>query len=280
MWLFLNGSILPQEEILISPFDRGFQFSDGVYEVIRYYPRRFFRLENHIERLIYSLNETHIPVPDLKNIENILNELIIKNDLTHELSIAYIQISRGYQYPRRHSYVENLDPTFFISVEKMPVKKNEMINGIKAGLEEDLRWHRCDIKSTSLLPNVLSAGDAARKGYSEIVYHRNGIITEGSHTNICFVKDNVLITPPLSNLILAGVTRKTVLEICCSIGIKVEEKNVNVEELSDFDEILLLGTTTEITPVIELDGTKVNDGHPGPVCRILQGEYQKLIFSK
>jgi D-alanine transaminase len=222
------------------------------------------------------LNELGIPAPQLNNIGQILDELIARNKLTNQPSIAYIQITRGIQYPRRHVYDEISEPTFFISVEKFLPKNDEMLNGVKAGLEEDIRWHRCDIKTISLIPNVISSRRAAEKGYSEMIYHRSGLITEGAHTNICFIKKDTLITPPLSNFILSGITRKVVLGICAKAGIKFSEQNVEVNELKSFDEILLLGTTTEITPVSELEGKKVGKGIPGPVCRVLQSEYRKL----
>ncbi|MHB8931575.1 MAG: D-amino-acid transaminase [Melioribacteraceae bacterium] len=276
MLVFFNGKFTEMEEVSISPFDRGFQFSDGVYEVIRYYPKKFFEMEAHIDRLKYSLNEMHISFPHLDNIESVLHKLISVNSLTDELSIAYLQITRGYQYPRRHSFDKNISPTFFISAEKFPPKTDDMINGVRAGLEEDIRWLRCDIKSTSMIPNILSSHRAKEKNLSEIIFHRNGIITEGTHTNVCFVKEDLLITPPLNNFILAGITRKVVLSLCHQLGITFEERTISISELKDFDEILLLGTTVEVTPVTEIDGISVNDGKPGPICRLLQNEYRKI----
>ena len=276
MLVYLNGKFIQMEEASISPFDRGFQFSDGVYEVIRYYSKKFFEMEAHIDRLKYSLNEMHISFPPLDNIEPVLHKLISVNNLTDELSIAYLQITRGYQYPRRHSFEENILPTFFISVEKFPPKTDDMINGVRAGLEEDIRWLRCDIKSTSMIPNILSSHRAKENGFSEIIFHRNGIITEGTHTNVCFIKRDLLITPPLNNLILAGVTRKVILSLCNQLGIKSVERAISVSELNDFDEILLLGTTTEVTPVVEIEGISFGDGKPGPICRLIQKEFRKL----
>ncbi|MHB9040335.1 MAG: D-amino-acid transaminase [Melioribacteraceae bacterium] len=276
MLVFFNGKFTEMEEVSISPFDRGFQFSDGVYEVIRYYPKKFFEMEAHIDRLKYSLNEMHISFPHLDNIESVLHKLISVNSLTDELSIAYLQITRGHQYPRRHSFNENLPATFFISVEKFPAKTDNMTNGVRVGLEEDIRWLRCDIKSTSLIPNILSSHRAIKKGFSEIIFHRNGTITEGTHTNVCFIKGDLLITPPLNNFILAGITRKVVLSLCHKLGIAFEEKTISISELKDFDEIFLLGTTVEVTPVTEIDGISVNDGKPGPICRLLQNEYRKI----
>ena len=163
MFVFLNGKFIQMEEASISPFDRGFQFSDGVYEVIRYYPKKFFELEAHLSRLKYSLNEMQISIPPLENIESVLQELISINNLIDEPSIAYLQVTRGHQYPRRHSFNENLPPTFFISVERFPAKVNDIVNGVRIGIEEDIRWLRCDIKSISLIPNILSTNRAIKK---------------------------------------------------------------------------------------------------------------------
>ncbi|MCX6170349.1 MAG: aminotransferase class IV [Ignavibacteriales bacterium] len=276
MLVYLNGKFLQLEEASISPFDRGFQFSDGVYEVIRYYPKKFFKMEAHLDRLKYSLNEMEISIPPLDNLEDVLHELISANNLTDELSIAYLQVTRGSQYPRRHSFNENLSVTFFISVEKYPAKTNDMVNGVRAGVEEDIRWMRCDIKSTSLIPNFLSSNRAIKNGLSEIIFHRNGIITEGTHTNVCFIKGDLFITPRLNNFILAGITRKVVLSLCSQLGIEIEERTVSTSELKDFNEIILLGTTTELTPVIEINGSLVSDGKPGPICRLFQEEFAKL----
>ncbi len=278
MWVFYNGKILDLKEVAISPFDRAFQFGDGVYEVIRYYPSKFFKTELHLDRLKNSLKEIGIPYNNCDGIESTLNELMKLNKLTDEVSIGYIQISRGCHIPRRHNFEDGMEPTVFMYVEKYPARQEEMKNGVKVGLEEDIRWLRCNIKATSLLPNILSRNKAVRNGLSEIIWHRNGFITEGSQTNVCFIKDGELSTPPLSNLILPGITRGIVLRLCEKLGIKFTEREINLSELKNFDEILLLSTTAEVTPVIEVDRKIINKGIPGPVCRLLQSEYQKLYL--
>lgn len=276
MLVFNNGKILDLENVAVSPFDRAFQFGDGVYEVIRYYPKFFFEYETHLDRLKSSLKKIEISFSSFENIETVLYELIQKNNLVDQLSIAYIQISRGNQFPRRHFYNENLEPTIFMYVEKYPARHEEMQNGVRVGLEEDIRWLRCDIKTISLLPNILTKQRAVKNGLTEIIWHRNGFITEGTQTNVCFIKNSELITPPLSNLILPGITRGIVLRLCKKLGIGYTERNIKLSELNHFDEILLLSTTAEVTPVIELDGKIINNRTPGPVCRLLQSEYQKL----
>ena len=276
MQVFYNGKILDLKEVAISPFDRAFQFGDGVYEVIRYYPSKFFKTELHLDRLKNSLKEIEIPYNNCDSIESTLNELMKLNKLTDEVSIGYIQISRGYHIPRRHYFDDGMEPTVFMYVEKYPARKEEMKNGVKVGLEEDIRWLRCNIKATSLLPNILSRNKAVRNGLSEIIWHRNGIITEGTQTNIFFVKNGELFTPPLSNFILPGVTRSVVLDLCGKNGIPFTERNFTIDELTKSDEIFLTSTTAEVTPVIEIEETNVKDLKPGPISRILQKEYSKL----
>jgi D-alanine transaminase len=278
MWVFFNGNIVEQSSVTISPFDRGFQFSDGVYEVIKYYPKKFFKLQEHIIRLQNSLRAIDIPSPSLDNIETILWELITKNNIEHSPANVYIQITRGMQFPRRHNFTTDMKPTFFITVEKFMSRKEEMLKGVKVGLEEDIRWHRCDIKSTSLIANVMSKHHAAQRGLSEMIWHRNGNITEGTHSNICFIKENKLFTPPLSNFILPGITRKVVLNLCKQFDIPTVEKEISINELIEFDEAVLLGTVTEITPIISFDGINTHLGKPGPICKLLQREYNKLCY--
>ena len=277
MIVYLNGKILNLEDAVISPFDRAFQFGDGVYEVIRYYPDKFFEFGLHLERLKNSLNKLEIEFTSFENIEQTLYTLIKKNNLSGKISIAYIQISRGNQIPRRHVYSDSLNPTIFMYVEEYPRKIEDMNRGLKIGLEEDIRWMHCDIKATSLLPNILARHRAIKNGLSEIVWHRNGFITEGTQTNICFVKDGEIFTPPLSNFILPGITRKVVRRLCDDLGINFLEREINIDELDSFDEILLLSTSAEVTPVKEIDEKYLNGKVPGPICKLLQNEYQKLF---
>lgn len=278
MVVYLNGRFSEIDKTFVSPFDRAFQFGDGVYEVIRYYPAKFFKADLHLARLKNSLNQLGIKYDGVDEIESVLYELMKLNNITNDVSIGYIQISRGQHIPRRHFYDDNITPTIFMYVENYPARPEEMINGVKIGLEEDIRWSRCDIKATSLLANIMTRNRAIRNGLSEIVWHRNGIITEGTQTNICFIKNGELFTPPLSNFILAGVTRRVVLDLCKQIGIPFTERNISVNELTKFDEIFLTSTTAEVTPVTEIEGTNVKDLIPGPISRLLQKEYSKLYL--
>lgn len=276
MQAYYNGKILPIENIQISPFDRGLMFGDSVYEVIRCYPGKIFLLDAHIKRLRESLRKINVPEPDLSDLETIIEKLLSQNNLVNEFAAAYVQVTRGNQIPRRHAFEKSLTPNIFIYVETFPQNNVDMLKGIKVGLEDDIRWMRCDIKTAMLLPNILSQSRAKEDGLAEIIWNRNGIITEGTHTNIFFVKDGVVVTPPLNNLILPGITRKQVLNMCSEIQIATHERAISVNEIFNFDEIFITSTTNEITPVIEFDGKLVNKGAPGEITKLLQAEYQKL----
>ncbi len=276
MQVFFNNEFVEDDKVHISPFDRGFQFADGIYEVIRYYPRNFFELDAHLKRLKYGLTELSITFSNVESIEAILTELISRNNLSDKTAIAYIQITRGAQRPRKHSYNDEAVPTFLAYVEEQPINYDTLNNGVKVGIEQDIRWHRCDIKTIALLPNVLSKQRAVQKNLFEIIWHRDGVITEGVQTNVAFVKDDVVYTPPLNNLILPGITRQTVLRLCRSLGIQTSEREIQLNELKNFNEIFLMSTTAEIMPVISIDDVVVGRGVPGNLTKHLQREFQKL----
>lgn len=281
MQVYFNNGFVEEEKVRISPFDRGFQFADGIYEVIRYYPDQFFELDAHLLRLKSGLKELDISFSNTENINEILYELIERNNLPGKTAIAYLQITRGSQYPRKHSYNnESITPTFIAYVEELPINFEAMNNGVKIETEPDIRWHRCDIKTIALLPNVLSKQRAVQKNLFEIVWHRNGIITEGVQTNVAFVRDSIVHNPVLNNLILPGITRQTVLRLCASLGIKTTERDVHLDELKQFDEIFLMSTTAEITPVVKIDNIIVGNGVPGKLTKFLQQEFKKLCSEK
>ena len=269
MIVYFNDKYIPHEEVKISPFDRSFLFSDGVYEALRTYNGKLFRLQDHLERLKYSLQELEICYKDFDQLENIFTKLSKINNIKSEYSV-YLQISRGVSFPRTHNYENNLTPNVFAFAK--PIKDNsiEKNSGIKVILEKDLRWLRCDIKSTSLLPSVMANQKAIRNNAFEAILFRDDFITEGSHTNFFVVKNNKIYTAPLSNYILNGVTRKVVLEICRENKIAFSEEYIRVSNIKDYDEFFITGTTTEITPVIMIDDCIVGDGKPGNITRSIQ----------
>ena len=274
MIVYFNDKYIPHDEVKISPFDRAFLFSDGVYEALRTYNGKLFRLDDHLERLKYSLQQLEIPFNDFNIIETICTKLADINKIKTDYSV-YLQISRGVSFPRTHNYENNLTPNVFAFVKPIKENSKEINTGVKVILEKDLRWLRCDIKSTSLLPAVMANQNAIRNNAYEAILFRDDFITEGSHTTFFAVKKNKIFTAPLSNYILNGITRKVVLELCEENKIDFSEEHINVNELKSFDEFFITGTTTEVTPVIQIADWIVGDGKPGMSTL----KIQKLFFN-
>ena len=271
-----NNEFILLSEVTLSPFDRGFLFADGVYESIRTYNKKLFRYEEHLKRLIRSLKETKIEFNNVDLLENIIYELFKKNNFENEV-LVYLQITRGAAYPRTHSFPEEkTTPTLFISVKEFKENNLEQSQGVKVILQEDVRWLRCDIKSTSLLPVVLANQRASEEGAAEAILVRDGVITEGTHTNFFAVKDETVYTAPKSRLILNGITREIVLEFCKKFKIDFKEEFINKDDLKNFTEFFITSTTKEITPVTTIDYWTVNEGEPGKITRSLQSVFKKI----
>lgn len=274
MIVYFNDKYIPHEDVKISPFDRAFLFSDGVYEALRTYNGKLFRLDDHLERLKYSLAQLEIPFNGFNLIETVCAKLAEINNIKTDYSV-YLQISRGVSFPRTHNYENNLTPNVFAFVKPIKDNTKEINSGVKVILEKDLRWLRCDIKSTSLLPSVMANQNAIRNNAYEAILFRDDFITEGSHTSFFAVKDNKVFTAPLSNYILNGITRKVILELCKENKFEISEENIKVKNIKDYDEFFITGTTTEVTPVIQIDDWLVGDGKP----RILTCNIQNLFFN-
>jgi D-alanine transaminase len=276
MMVFLNNKIIPVEEAGISPFDRGFLFADGVYESIRTYNKKLFRYEDHIERLRRSLKETRIDFKEFESLENITYELMIKNEIENE-ALVYLQVTRGSAIPRTHSFPkEKISPTLFISVKEFKEDIEEQEKGVKVILQEDIRWLRCDIKSTSLLPVVLASQKATEENAVEAILVRDGLLTEGTHTNFFAIKNETVFTAPKSRLILEGITRKVVLEFCEKFKVDFREEFISKDDLKSFDEFFITSTTKEITPVTSIDYWIINQGEPGKITKSLQAVFKKI----
>jgi D-alanine transaminase len=276
MIVYLNNNYISTEDASVSPFDRGFLFADGVYESIRTYNKKLFQYHDHLERLKRSLTEIKINFDDFNSIEKVIYALIEKNKIKNE-ALVYLHITRGFYIPRQHKFPNaNTDPTVFIFTTDLRLKKNTPINGIKVILQEDLRWLRCDIKSTSLLPVVLANQKAFEVDAEEAILVRNGLITEGTHTNFFAVKEDTVFTAPLSNLILDGITRKVVLELCHQLKIKVNEEHIHKNELKNYNEFFITSTTKEITPVVQIDDWKINSKRSYAISKKLQSAFNEL----
>lgn len=286
--VFLNGSFLPIEKATISPLDRGFLFADGIYEVIPVYQGRPFGLNKHLSRLTRSLAEIRLSMPSYCSKEAfpiLLKELIERNG-GGNLSI-YIQLSRGCPPKREHGFPkEPTEPTLFIMCSPMkPTEINplEATYGAAAITLEDIRWARCDIKSISLLPNQLLRQQALDAGSSEAILHKNGQVTEGAASNIFIVSKGQILTPPLENAILSGVTRDFVITLAQQHQIPVAEQPISLEQLSEANEIWATSSTREILPITTLNGLPVGNGEIGPVwvkvAKLYNEAKKSLMFS-
>lgn len=274
--VFLNGKYLRLAEAYISPEDRGFNFADGVYEVVKFYKGEPFRMYDHLDRLKYSLNEVSIPFTQVDDLEHIFNELLIRNGLAGADSGVYLQITRG-AHKRVHHYPTIGQPTVYAFAFPFPSFGEWLENGIKVTTAEDIRWLRCDIKSVSLLPNTMLYNRALQKGAGECILIRDGKVTEATHSSVFAVKNSTVYTHPLSNLILPGITRKVVLELCQMNNIPFLEKAIPEDELERMDEIFIAGTGSEIMPVVQVNESLIGDGKPGKMTRLLQGFFFEIV---
>ncbi len=274
--VFLNGKFLPKEEAKISPNDRGFIFADGIYEVAKYYNGKAFRYQDHLDRLVRSLSEIQISYPETDQLKSIFQELLIQNRMLDKHAGIYLQITRGVE-KRVHHFPKDIQATVYVFAFELPSATDKLEVGIKVITHDDIRWQRCDIKSVSLLPNTMLYNKAVENGTGECILVRDGSITEATHSSVLAVKNGALITRPLSNLILPGITRKVVLEICTSNNIPVEERLFTKEELFEMDEVFISGTGSEITPVVQVDNQLIGTGKPGEITRLIQQKFFNLV---
>jgi D-alanine transaminase len=276
MIVYLNGQFLPKEEARISPDDRAFLFADGAYEVVRAYRGHLFRAKEHWDRFDYSLKALRIPPPANTDFSAIASELLKRNNLADAEATVYLQVSRG-SAPRKHAFPAGMAPTVygFVAPFANPVEK--WASGVKVITLPDQRWARCDIKSVSLLPNVLANQQAQEAGAHEAVLIRDGYAMEGSLSNFAAVLDGVLHTAPRTNYILPGISRLVALALCSALEIPVKEFSVAEADLKCVSEAMLFGTTNEVMPVVQINDRKVGDGQPGPLTRKLQQAFRNYV---
>jgi D-alanine transaminase len=278
MVVYLNGAFLPKSEALISPDDRGFLLADGVYEVTRSYDGYLFALDRHLGRLKRSLKELQIRQPDVDSAQ-VSRDLLVKNNMTGD-AIVYLQVTRGVA-PRVHAFPKgDVTPTVYGYTVPFKTEPEKWEQGVAVVTAPDMRWARCDIKSVALLPNVLAQQRAQEAGVEEAILIRDGVVTEGAHTSVCGVFDGVLFTHPDSNYVLPGITRGIVLELCEVLEIPVRLFPIMERKLYEVDELMILGTGSEVMPVVEVDGRIVGDGKPGAVTMRLQEAYKKMVANE
>lgn len=272
---FLNGRFLPWQEATVSIEDRGFQFGDGVYEVIRTYHGRPFELEAHLNRLDRSARELSLPQPySQAQWQAWIRQGIAEAGFAE--AKVYIQVTRG-AAPRDHAFPVDVPPTVVMTIrELLPFPDETRATGVAAKTCEDLRWARCDIKSVNLLANVLAREEAKRAGVFEAILVKDGFVTEGSVSNVMAVQAGTVVTAPEGPRILSGVTRTVVLDLARKEGLLVREQFLSVEALYAADEVFLTGTTVEVLGVIRVDGRIIGAGSPGPITRALAARMTAL----
>ena len=272
---YLNGEYLPLREARISPLDRGFLYSDGCYEVTPVYGGRPFRFQQHHDRLTRSLKKIRMADPLTHDQwRGVYRELIARNQGPTDRYI-YVQVTRGAEYGRNHAPLPEVPRTVFAFAAPWPEgRPGWREHGLPAVTAVDTRWARCDIKSVSLLANVLLRQLAVDDGASECILLRDGQLTDSSASSVHAVIDGELRTPPNSWQLLPGTTRGVIEEIADRAGVRCRSLPVSEAELRSAAEILLGAATREVQPVTTLDGKPVGNGRPGPVWRKLFDAYQ------
>lgn len=277
MKVLVKNQLIERDEAKVDVEDRGYQFGDGVYEVIRMYNGQFFTYDEHIERLYASAAKIDLEIPYSKpELRALVDSLMKANDIG--TGNVYLQITRGEQSPRNH-VIPSTPPEAVLTASASEVPRDTTLfeNGRKAILEEDVRWLRCDIKSLNLLGNSIAKNKAHQAGAFEAILHRGENVTEGSAANAYMIKDGKLITHVSNNLILEGITRQVILRVAEESGIPVVESGFTLTDLAGADEVFISSTTIEVTPIIEIDGKIVGDGKRGPITKKLHDAFTKEI---
>lgn len=271
--VYLNGQFLPMEQAYVPVLDRGFIFGDGVYEVIPVYSRHAFRLREHLRRLEHSLASLRLTNPyTVEEWESLVHQLIAHNE--PEDQSIYLHVTRGVA-PRDHAFPMQAAPTIFMMSNPLITPAPEQCkNGVTAVSAVDIRWDRCDIKAIALLPNVLLRQMAVDVGSAETVLFRDGILTEGSASNIFAVEKGVILAPPKDNHMLPGITYDVVLELAEANDIPVDIGYFEEAHIRAADELWMTSSTKEVLAIISLDGKPVGNAKPGPMFRRMYDLYQ------
>ena len=272
---FINGRFLPWQDATVSIDDRGFQFGDAVYEVIRTYRGSPFEMSAHLDRLDRSATQLSISQPYTRRqwTQWIHQGLSLAG---YQDAKIYIQVTRGVA-PREHGFPSESRPTVVMTIRAIhPLSVEMRHTGVTACTCEDLRWGRCDIKSVNLLANVLAREEARKEGVFEAILVRDGLVMEGAVSNVMAVQGGVLVTAPESPRILSGVTRTVVLQLARREEVVVEERFMSIDSLYQADEVFLTGTTLEVLGVVQIDGKSIGNGHPGPVTQALAARWAIL----
>ncbi|MBR7780803.1 D-amino acid aminotransferase [Undibacterium luofuense] len=271
--VYLNGEFQSLSEARIPVLDRGFIFGDGIYEVIPVYGRNMFRAKQHMARLFRSLDAIGIPNPHSEETWMTLIQKVMDAHPSDD-QMVYLQVTRGVA-KRAHAFPKEVTPTVFIMTNPLVLPSAQVrADGVACVTMEDRRWLHCEIKSISLLGNVLAAQHAAESGVTESIQFRDGWLTEGSSSNVWVVKNGVIMGPPKDHLILEGIRYGLLQELCEQHGIPFESRKITKEEVFAADELMISSATKEILPVVRLDAQTIGNGAPGPIYQQLYAAYQ------
>ncbi len=273
--VYLNGAMMPLSEARISVLDRGFIFGDGIYEVTPVYRRRLFRPKQHLARFMRGMRAIELQNPyDEAGWLGLMQQVV--DAAPSEDQLLYMQITRGVAR-RTHAFpAQTPAPTVFLmSNPLIPAPPSVHEQGVACVTMEDKRWLRCEIKSISLLGNVLAAQNAAEQDANETIQFRDGYLTEGSASNVWIVKDGTLISPPRDNLILEGIRYSLMEALCAEEGIPFAARRIARNEVFHADEVLLTSAAREVMPVVTIDSERVGNGKPGPIYKKLYAAYQR-----
>ena len=272
--VYLNGEFVPLADAKIPVLDRGFIYGDGVYEVVPVYGRRAFRMPQHLARLQYSLDGIRLANPRSNaDWDALIAELIARQPFDDQA--VYLQITRGVA-KRDHAFPAGVTPTVFMMSNPLVVPSRDQVErGVAVVTAQDNRWLRCDLKTTSLLGNVLMRQLAVDHDAVETVMFRDGNLTEASASNVMIVRDGRIIAPPKDNLILPGITYDATLEVAKSVGVVLDVRAIFHAEAMAADEMWLSSSTKEVLAITTVDGKPFGGGKPGPVFRRVWEAFQK-----
>lgn len=284
---YLNGRFLPISQAQVSVLDRGFIFGDGVYDVAPVYDCRLFRFDEHIARLSRSLAKLRIPEPHTRDewlaISRRLVQTLVEATGARD-QVVYFQVTRGVA-PRDHVMPVGISPTVFMMINPMrPATPEQRHQGVACVTARDFRWERGDIKSTSLLGNVLARQISADAGATETIMFRDGFLTEAAASNVWIARDGALLGPPKSTHVLEGIRYDLLRELCEDCGIAYNLRPIPEADVLSADEVLLSSATKEILPVTRIDGEPVGHGalrgRPGPVYARLHEAYERAKLTQ
>ncbi len=276
---YVNGEFMPIEEAVVPIEDRGMQFGDSLYEVVRLYDGKPFRLKEHLDRMRRGAEVINLNLEAAGDLEAVLNELIERAQI--DTAFVYWQVTRGVA-PREHTIPDDLTPVVIATVQEMQeIDESKYQKGSRAFTQPDQRWARRDVKATTLLPNIMARTYAInRGGYGAILYEDDGKVTEGAVSNVFCVINGVIRTHPTDHSVLPGISRATALECAEKLDLPYVEKSFTVQEMMDASEVFFTDTYCEVMPVVEIDSQVIGDGSPGPVAAKLKKAFRQVVIEE